>query len=485
MIKAATFKGQHIAVFGLGRSGITAALSLAAGGAHVYAWDDNKGSRDAAKQKGVSIADLSKADWSKFQSLVLSPGVPDKLPKAHWTAELANAAGVPIICDIEIFAREVAARPERSRPKIIAITGTNGKSTTTALIGHVLKTCGKDAQIGGNIGRGVLDLDNMHAGTHYVIELSSYQLERTHSLRANAAVFLNLTPDHLERHGDMKGYETAKRNIFLNQKPSDTVVVGVDNQHGRRICSELKAANGRKIVPISGRKSLARGVSVLKGKMYCSVKGKCNEVADISKARALEGEHNWQNAAAAYAAVMTLGIAPNKIGKAILSFPGLEHRMETAGQISRVRFVNDSKATNADAALQALKAYNNIFWIAGGVPKDGGIESLKSTFPNVSQAYLIGDAAKSFHKTLKSKKVDSKISGNMEMAILCATRDALASKKPSPIVLLSPACASFDQFKDFESRGQAFKDLAQKLIRSVERQETFDKAKFGSPEEKA
>lgn len=477
MIKATTFKGKHIAVFGLGRSGITAALSLTAGGAHVSAWDDNENARDAAEEQGVTIVDLNKADWAKFEALVLSPGVPDKLPKPHWTAERANGAGVPIICDIEIFAREVAARPEANRPKIIAITGTNGKSTTTALIGHILKTCGKDAQIGGNIGRGVLDLDNMHAGTHYVIELSSYQLERTQSLRANAAVFLNLTPDHLDRHGDMKGYEAAKRNIFLNQKTTDTIVVGVDNDNGRRICSELKAANGRTIVPISGHKSLGRGVSVLKGKMYCSVVGSCKEIADLSKAKALEGEHNWQNAAAAYAAVQSLGIDPHKIGKAILSFPGLAHRMETAGQISRVRFVNDSKATNADAAMQALKAYGNIFWIAGGVPKEGGIKGLAETFPNISHAYLIGDAAKAFHKTLKSKKVKSKISGSMEMAILCATRDALASKKPNPIVLLSPACASFDQFKDFESRGEAFKDLAQNLIRSVERQETYDKAK--------
>jgi len=477
MIKAATFKGQNIAVFGLGRSGIAAALSLSAGGAHVQAWDDNEKARDVAEKQGVAIADLTKADWSKFEALVLSPGVPDKLPKPHWTADRANENDVPIICDIEIFAREVAARPEQNRPKIIAITGTNGKSTTTALIGHILKTCGKDAQIGGNIGRGVLDLDNMHAGTHYVIELSSYQLERTQSLRANAAVFLNLTPDHLDRHGGMKGYEAAKRNIFLNQTSSDTVVVGVDNQNGRRICSELKAANGRQIVPISGRKSIGRGVSVLKGKMYCSVAGKCQEITDLSKANALEGEHNWQNAAAAYAAVQSLGIGPKAIGKAILSFPGLAHRMETAGSISRVRFVNDSKATNANAALQALKAYDNIFWIAGGLSKEGGIESLADTFSNVSHAYLIGDAGKAFHKTLKSKKVASKISGTMEMAILCATRDALASKKPNPIVLLSPACASFDQFKDFESRGEAFKDLAQNLIRSVERQETFDKAK--------
>jgi len=268
MIKAGTFKDKTIAVFGLGRTGITAALSLKAGGATVYAWDDNENAVKAAEEQGVSTADLSKVDWKTIDELVLSPGVPDKLPEPHWTAEAAQDANVPIICDIEIFAREVMVRAEENRPKIIAITGTNGKSTTTALIGHVLQACGKDAQIGGNIGRGVLDLDSMHAGTYYVLELSSYQLERTNSLRANAAVFLNLTPDHLDRHGDMDRYEAAKRRIFLNQTHADTVVIGVDNSEGRRICSELKVANGRRIVPISGRKSLcAQRQALLRAKL--------------------------------------------------------------------------------------------------------------------------------------------------------------------------------------------------------------------------
>jgi len=464
MIKAATFQGQILAVFGLGRTGITAALSLAKGGADIWAWDDNEAVRKTATEQGVSVKDLTGADWSAFEALVLSPGVPDRLPTAHWTAEKAKAANVPIICDIEIFAQEIAARPEEQRPKIIAITGTNGKSTTTALIGHVLRACGKDAEIGGNIGRGVLDLDKMHAGKHYVIELSSYQLERTQSLRANAAVFLNLSPDHLERHGDMAGYEAAKIHIFDNQTSDDTAVIGVDTDDTKRIYSELTAKNGRRIIPVSTRKSLGRGVSVMHGKLYCNMHGKCIEVCDLSKADALEGKHNHQNAAAAYAAVQSLGIDPKIIGEAILSFPGLEHRMETIGKAGPVRFVNDSKATNADAAKQALKSYDNIFWVVGGVAKAGGVEPLAKHFSNISKAYLIGEAAPDFHKTLTKKKVKHKISGTLEKAVLCATRDAMQSGKPNPIVLLSPACASFDQFKNFETRGEAFREQASRII---------------------
>ena len=464
MIKAATFNGQNIAVFGLGRTGVSAALSLAKGGANVQAWDDNEAARENAAKEGVTISDLTDADWAGFEALVLSPGVPDRLPKPHWTAQRANAAQVPIICDIEIFAREVAARPEHERPKIIAITGTNGKSTTTALIGHVLTACGKDAEIGGNIGRGVLDLDKMHAGKYYVIELSSYQLERTQSLRANAAVFLNLSPDHLERHGDMAGYEAAKKRIFDNQTNDDAIVIGVDDEDSRRICTELTAKNGRRILPISTHKCLGRGASVMKGKLYCNMHKKSFAVCDLNTAQALEGQHNWQNAAAAYAAVQSLSIDAKAIGEAILSFPGLAHRMESIGSAGPVRFVNDSKATNSDAALQALKSYDNIFWIAGGQAKTGGIAPLADVFPNIAKAYLIGEAAKDFHKTLKKKKVAAKVSGDLEKAILCATRDAMASNKPNPIVLLSPACASFDQFKDFETRGEAFRTHTQRII---------------------
>ncbi len=464
MIKAGTFKGQTVAVFGLGRTGVSAALSLAAGGADVWAWDDRKVTRDQAAELGVSLKDLTTADWSQFNALVLSPGVPDRLPKPHWTALRAGEAGVEIICDIEIFAREVNARPEHDRPKIIAITGTNGKSTTTALIGHILKSVNKDAQIGGNIGRGVLDLDRMHAGTHYVIELSSYQLERTQSLRANAAVFLNLSPDHLERHGTLEDYGLAKQRIFTNQTAEDTAVIGVDDDYGKALCSQLKVKNGRRVLPISARRSLGHGVAVLGGKLFCKAHKKGVQICDMTKALALEGRHNWQNAAAAYAAVQSVGVNPKLIGKAILSFPGLAHRMETIGKLRKVRFVNDSKATNADAARQALASYDKIYWIAGGEPKTGGIKPLLDLMPNVSKAYLIGKAAPKFHKVLNKAEVENKVSGTLEMALVCATKDALQSDAKNPIVLLAPACASFDQFKDFEVRGDAFRSNVKDLI---------------------
>lgn len=464
MIEAQTFRGKTVAVFGLGRTGVTAALSLVAGGAEVLAWDDNPDSREAARVKGVPMKNLKEVDWSEIDDFVLSPGVPHDLPKPHWTAKLAKAAGVPIICDIEILAREVAAKPESARPKIIAITGTNGKSTTTTLVGHILTACGKDAQIGGNIGRGVLDLDRMHSGTYYVIELSSYQLERTQSLRANAAIFLNLSPDHLDRHGSMTDYGLAKQTIFANQTKEDAVILGVDDEYCKSLCTQLKVKNGRNIIPISARRAVGHGVSVLGGKLFSNLSKKSVEICDLNDAVALEGQHNWQNAAAAFAAVHSLGLDPKEIGEAILSFPGLAHRMESVGELRNVRFVNDSKATNADAARQALASYKDIFWIAGGVPKEGGIEPLKDLFGNIHSAYLIGDAAKEFGATLEKAGCPAQNKKTLEMALLCATKDALESGLNNPVVLLSPACASFDQFKNFEVRGDAFRAQAQKLM---------------------
>jgi len=376
----------------------------------VLAWDDNETSRIAAVTKGVTVSDLNTADWSKIDALLLSPGIPHDQPKAHWSAQKAKAAGVRIICDIEIFAQEVASRAPDQRPKVIAITGTNGKSTTTSLIGHVLNEAGKDAQVGGNIGRGVLDLEPIHSGGFYVLELSSYQLERTYSLKADVAVLLNLSPDHLDRHGDMAGYETAKRRIFHNQTDADTIVIGVDDANGKRICTELMAQNGRSIIPVSGRRSLGRGACAIKSKLYCVMGRSVEEIADLKAAKALDGTHNWQNAAAAYAATKSVGLKVKDIGDALISFPGLAHRMESLGSVGPVRFVNDSKGTNADATRQALKAYDNIYWIAGGVAKDGGVEELVPDMGHVTRAYLIGDAADDFAGTLSREKISHKIS---------------------------------------------------------------------------
>lgn len=464
MIIAQSYKGQTVAVVGLGRTGITAAKSLKKGGAKVLAWDDMQAGRDAAKAAGLILTDLEKTDWSVIDSLVLSPGIAHIKPDPHWTAQRANEHGIPIICDIEIFAKEIAARAPERRPVIIAITGTNGKSTTTSLIGHILNSCGRDAQIGGNIGRGVLDLEAMHSGTHYVLELSSYQLERTNSLRANSAVFINLTPDHIERHGNMAGYRAAKLRIFDNQQANDIAVIGVDDENGQHIATDLIAKNGRRIIPISGSRALGRGVSVINGKLYASIERKSVEICDLRQARALDGQHNWQNAAAAFAAVQGLGLDPVQVGKAILSFGGLAHRMERLGKVLSVSYVNDSKATNAEAAKQALRAYRNIYWIAGGVAKEGGIAPLATELSGVRKAYLIGEAALAFRSVLKKQKIAHKISGELRNAILCATRDALSDGHDDPVILLSPACASFDQFKNFEIRGDAFRREVQVII---------------------
>jgi len=455
MIPVRGFEGKTVAVFGLARTGLTAARALMAGGARVALWDDKEVSRKAAAKEGFELTDLTTSDWSQFAAVMLSPGVPLTHPEPHWTVEKARAAGVEIVGDVELFARTVNAAPEHKRPKIVAITGTNGKSTTTALIGHICAEAGRDVRIGGNIGFGVLGLEDMHGGAVYVLELSSYQLDLTSSLKADVSVILNISPDHLERHGDMEGYVAAKRRILLNQGKGDTAVIGVDDAWGQRICTEITAANRRTIVPISANKAMSRGVYSLDGLLYDATGERAVEVADLKHARSLPGRHNWQNAAAAYAAARGLGIAPEQVGRALMSFPGLAHRMETVGVVGKVRFVNDSKATNADAARQAMSSYPKFYWIAGGQPKTDGIDDLTDLFPRVIKAYLVGAAAATFAKVLKGK-ADTVQSGTIGAATQAAFADAAATGRDA-IVLLSPACASFDQFADFEERGEAFR----------------------------
>jgi UDP-N-acetylmuramoylalanine--D-glutamate ligase len=465
MIPVRGFEGKTVAVFGLARTGLAAARALAAGGAEVALWDEKPAARDAAEAAGFQLTDLSQADWSRFAALMLSPGVPLTHPAPHWTVERARAAGVEILGDIELFARTVNAAPEHKRPKIVAVTGTNGKSTTTALIGHICGQAGRDTRIGGNIGFGVLGLDDMHGGAVYVLELSSYQLDLTSSLKPDVAIILNISPDHLERHGDMEGYVAAKRRILLNQGKGDTAVIGVDDPWGARICTEITAANRRTIVPISASKAMGRGVYALDGLLYDATGERALEVADLKRARSLPGRHNWQNAAAAYAAAKGLGIAPDEAAEHLMTFPGLAHRMETVGAIGKVRFVNDSKATNTDAARQAMSSYPRFFWIAGGQPKTGGIDALQDLFGRVEKAYLVGEAAPAFAETLKGKATVAQC-GTMDVAVAQAFADAQA-KGEEAIVLLSPACASFDQFADFEARGEAFRAAVQRLADGV------------------
>ncbi|MEM5516637.1 UDP-N-acetylmuramoyl-L-alanine--D-glutamate ligase [Henriciella sp. AS95] len=462
MIPITEYAGKDVAVYGLGRTGLAAARALKAGKARVHAWDDSEETRARAEAAGIPLSDLNKRDWQSFAALVLSPGIPYRFPQPHRLVRLAQMTNVPVVGDMELFARAVQQLPERGRPKVIGITGTNGKSTTTALIGHILTECGMDARIGGNIGTGVLDMAPLHANACYVLELSSYQLDLVKSLHCDVAVMLNVSPDHLDRHGGMKGYVDAKRRIFLNQQPGDTAIIAVDDTITQTLAMDLSARGGVRVTQVSSEFALGRGVSAINGNLFDSLSGNALRVGDLTEAPALPGRHNHQNAAAAYAACRALGIDPARIYAAIQSFPGLAHRMEQVGEIDGVRFVNDSKATNAQAAEQALRAYPKVYWIAGGVPKAEGIGPLSGLFKRVAKAYLIGDAADAFARTIDDA-IPCEKSGTLEKAVSAAYRDAKASGDESPIVLLSPACASFDQFKDFEARGDAFRHIVEDI----------------------
>lgn len=461
MIPVTAYRGRRVAVFGLGRTGITAARALLAGGAHVSAWDDNEASREAAMAAGLELDDLNRRDWGDIAALVLSPGIPLTHPAPHRMVGLARAVGAPVIGDMELFAQAIAGTPDVT---VIGITGTNGKSTTTALIGHILKSAGRDVRVGGNIGEAVLGLEPPRPGAIYVLELSSYQLDLVESLRCQIAVFLNLTPDHIDRHGDMSGYRAAKERIFTNQATGDTAIVGVDDEQTCSVCTGLKARAGLNVIPVSSQRLVSFGVYALAGKLHDDLgKGGPKAVLDLVRAASLPGSHNAQNAAAAYAAVRAAGVSTSDAVAGIMSFPGLPHRQERVGEAGSLLFVNDSKATNAEAAAQALGCYHDIFWIAGGQAKAGGIESLKPFFRRIRKAYLIGQDAERLASQLGSG-VPHMIAGTLERAVQCAAIDAAESGHRRPVVLLSPACASFDQFRSYEHRGDTFRALVTDLL---------------------
>jgi UDP-N-acetylmuramoylalanine--D-glutamate ligase len=466
VIPITEYSGRDVAVFGLARTGLAAALSLAAGGARVHAWDDDERMRAAAEAAGVAVSDINARGWGSFAALVLSPGVPFTYPQPHRVVQLARATGVPVVGDIELFARAVNALAPHARPKVIGVTGTNGKSTTTALIGHILKEAGKDAQVGGNIGHAVLDLPSLHTGAFYVLELSSFQLDLVDSLRCDVAVWINTAPDHLNRHGDMRSYAAAKKRIFANQGAGDWAVIGVDDDVCAGVCAELMAQGARSMAPISAGQALSRGVCAIGGKLVDAMGPRSQFVVDLGEIASLQGRHNAQNAAAAYAAARALRIDRREIAEAMRSFPGLPHRLEQAGLVSGVCFINDSKATNADAAAQALAVFPNAYWIAGGVAKEGGIDSLSRFFPRLAGVYLIGECAQQFATTL-SGKARVTMAGDLETAVAQAFVDARDSGEPHPVVLLSPACASYDQFRDFEERGEAFKKIVSGISRAA------------------
>ena len=478
MIVSHAFADRRVAVFGLARTGLSAIASLRAGGADVIAWDDNSTARDLGGQAGAQILPWREWGWSGIAALVLSPGVPLTHPRPHEVVSHAGRAGVKMIGDVELFAREIRPDPAApGRAPVIAVTGTNGKYTTTALIGHILAACGFDAQIGGNIGRAVLDLNPpMISGreggrTIYVIEMSSFQIDLAPGLHPDVAVLSNLSPDHIDRHGSMENYAAIKARLLQGVPPQGQSVVGVDDAHSAAICTALAARDARQdekshATPVSIGKVLGRGVFAVDGVLYDAQNGAAAKVMTLENVANLPGAHNWQNAALAYAATRPFVKEPRAIAAAIASFPGLAHRMEAVGAIGKTRFINDSKATNADAAAKALAVYPDIFWIAGGKPKEGGIESLAAFFPRVRKAYLIGEAAHAFARTLDGK-APYEMSQTLEVATAHASADALASTALAPVVLLSPACASYDQFKDFEQRGDTFRTLVGRLPHSA------------------
>lgn len=451
MTLATTFNGRRVALFGLGGSGIATALALAEGGAEVLAWDDNPDSVAKARDAGVNVGDLSVADWSRFASFVLSPGVPLTHPKPHWTVEHARGAGVEIIGDIELFCRERAARAPDA--PFIAITGTNGKSTTTALIAHIIAASGRDAQMGGNIGRAVMTLEPPASNRFHVIECSSYQIDLAPSIKPTAGILLNLTPDHLDRHGTMQHYAEVKERLVAG---SDSAIIGVDDTFSAQIADRLERG-GKDVVRLSKRLPLTEGYFADGTNLMEAVSGQYSRIGCLEGIGSLRGAHNAQNALAAVASCLKVGLTLGEIQSGLESFPGLAHRMEQIGRRGRVLFINDSKATNADAAAPALSSFTRIYWIAGGLPKEGGIDSLRSFFPRIAKAYLIGEAAPAFSATLGTS-VPYEISGTLEAALQHAANDAACDEASEAVVLLSPACASFDQFRNFEVRGEAFRD---------------------------
>jgi UDP-N-acetylmuramoylalanine--D-glutamate ligase len=462
MIAVRCFAGRKVALFGLGGSGLSTARALVAGGAEVAAWDDDAAARARAGQAGIGVVDLSAVDWRDYAALVLAPGAPLTHPAPHWTAARAKAAGNEVIGDIELFCRERAMLAPGA--PFVAITGTNGKSTTTALTAHLLRQAGRDVQLGGNIGVPILDLEPPDARRIHVIECSSFQIDLAPSIDPTIGALINLTPDHLDRHGTMENYAAIKERLVAN---AEIALIGVDDDPCRAIAGRLKAreaTRGRpRVVTISSGPSATADVYVETRMIYARDRDGMSVLGDLAEAPALRGAHNGQNAAFACAAAWALGLSSQEMQRGLLNFPGLAHRMEQVGRLGRALFVNDSKATNADAAEKALLSFTDIFWIVGGKPKDRGIEPLRGLFPRIAKAYLIGAASEEFARTLDGAAPFERC-GTLEVAVAAAAHDARASVAREPVVLLSPACASYDQFANFEKRGDAFRALVLRLI---------------------
>lgn len=457
MIDLSHLRGKTIAVLGLGKSGLASVKALINAGAVVWAWDDNASSREQIEPLGLVPINLNECDWTEPDMLVISPGIPSTFPTPHPAAEKARRAGKPIICDVELLC---IAQPD---VPTLAITGTNGKSTTTALTAHIIAEAGIKTQAGGNLGNAALGLEPSTADDCLVLELSSYQLELMAHAQFDACALLNITPDHLDRHGGLDGYIGAKRQIFARAKGPKWAIISVDDEPCARMAVELAREGGRHIIEVSVKTPVDHGIYVdHEGWLIDDTTGANTRILDLNTVTHMPGRHNWQNIAFAYGLCRARGVDATRIIDGVMSFPGLAHRQERLGDINGVVFVNDSKATNAEASAKALSAYRNIYWIVGGKPKEGGIAGLEEFYPNIKKAYLIGAATNEFAIALDGDLSWEKCE-TLDVATKAAFEDANTSGDQNPVVMLTPACASFDQFKSFEARGDAFRDLYAQL----------------------
>lgn len=465
MIPVQGVEGKKIGVLGLGRSGLATAAALEAGGAAALCWDDGAEARGRAEAAGLTLHDFTaRGAFDDMAALITSPGIAHLYPTTNPHIARAYALGVPVDNDIGLFFRSFATSQWDNfevTPKVVAVTGSNGKSTTSALIHHILKSVNRPAQLAGNIGRGVLDLDPAHDGEVVVLELSSYQTELARALTPDIAVFTNLSPDHLDRHAGLGGYFAAKRRLFAEGGP-DRAIIGVDEAEGQFLAGQLaEGPTDDRVLRVSVETKLTgAGWNIFARKGFLSEYRKTRQVAsiDLRNVKGLPGAHNHQNACAAYGACRSLGLAPREIEAAFHSFGGLPHRSQHVGETGGVTFVNDSKATNVDAALKALLAFKNIRWICGGLEKEGGIGGLAEGFGHVAKAYVIGREAEDFARQLVG--VPAEVCTTMKTAV----DRAFAESQPGDVVLLAPACASFDQYDSFERRGEDFIACASALI---------------------
>ena len=449
MIKIASAAGKKFAIVGLGKSGEATAAALKASKADFFVWDDKTAAQEKARAAGYNVVDPATVDLKGFEAVILAPGIPLTHPAPHSVVLQAQKAGVPVMGENDLLFR---ACPDAT---YIAITGTNGKSTTTALIGHILNEAGRKVQVGGNIGTPALSLEPLGADGIYVLEMSSYQLDLMQNNKLNVAVFLNLTPDHYDRHGDKDGYMTAKKRI-ISKKTPQTLVLGSDEPEMRDLLASLKSQEYLHIEEISVAHDVVNGVMADAKNLYACASSNKKTVVALNELPHLPGAHNAQNACAAFAACRAMKLSDAEIVSGLKSFPGLVHRQQFIARLKDVDFINDSKATNADAASKALSCYNNIYWIIGGKPKVGGLNGLESLMPRICHTFLIGVASDEFAAWLDVQKAPYTRCVTLDVAVQKAAEMAWKEKRKDAVVLLSPACASFDQFSGFEERGDKF-----------------------------